>query len=198
MRPRNLEKEAAIRNTALRMISEEGLENLSMQRLAKAAGVSPRTIYIKYENKEDLLVKLFIEEVLDDYESAVLKGFSAQADFAPGVKKLWLNGFRFFRANKPAFRLMAYGRSSPLLNRAYQQKDIKQGDYFAPIQEFLARHVRMGTVHRFPHDVHRALLFSPLFDLVNEYFDYEERPKQIITEKLILSCCEAVIRGMLK
>jgi len=46
MRPKNLEKEAAIRTTALRIIAEEGLENLTMQKLAKEAGISPRTIYI--------------------------------------------------------------------------------------------------------------------------------------------------------
>ncbi len=198
MRPKNIEKEQAIRTAALRIISEEGLENLSMQKLAKDAGISPRTIYIKYENKEDLLIKLFIEEVLDHYEEAVLEGFHADMDFAAGVRKLWINGFRYFRNNKPAFRLMQYGRSSPLLNRAYQQKDIKEGDYFAPIETFLTKQVKEGKIHRFPHDVHRALLFSPLFDLVNEYFDYLERPKQIITERIILSCCDAVIRGMMK
>jgi TetR/AcrR family transcriptional repressor of multidrug resistance operon len=34
--------------------------------------------------------------------------------------------------------------------------------------------------------------------LVGEYFDYQERPRQIITEELILACCETVIKGMLK
>jgi len=72
MRPKNLEKEEAIRTIALQIIAEEGLENLTMQKLAKAANISPRTIYIKYADKEDLLIKLFIEEVLGAYEKAVL------------------------------------------------------------------------------------------------------------------------------
>lgn len=75
MRPKNLEKEASIRAKALVIISEEGLENLSMQKLAKAAGVSPRTIYIKYKDKEDFLVRLFVDEVVGSYEKAVLGGF---------------------------------------------------------------------------------------------------------------------------
>lgn len=49
MRPKNLEKEQAIRTIALKIISKEGLENLSMQKLAKEARISPRTIYIKYD-----------------------------------------------------------------------------------------------------------------------------------------------------
>lgn len=198
MRPRNLEKEAAIRTMALQIIAAEGLENLSMQKLAKAANVSPRTIYIKYENKEDFLVKLFIEEVLETYEQAIVKDFSPDMDFAEGMKKTWLNAFQYLKNNKPAFALIRYGKSSPLLNRAYQQKGIKQGDYFSPIHYFLKRNIDAGIIKDFPQDVLRALLYPPLLELVNEYFDYEERPEQIITEDVILQCCEVVIKGILK
>jgi TetR/AcrR family transcriptional repressor of multidrug resistance operon len=198
MRPKSLEKEEAIRTTALQMIAEEGLENLSMQKLAKAANISPRTIYIKYENKEDLLVKLFIDEVLGAYEKAVLENFSPDMTFEEGVKKLWLNGFNYLKNNKHSFSLLQHGKSSPLLNKAFQQKNIQEGDYFAPVQQFLALQVKAGMIRDFPNEVHRALLFSPILDLVTEYFDYQERPRQIITEKLMLEACEVVIKGMLK
>ena len=197
MRPKNLEKEEAIRTIALQLISEEGLENLSMQKLAKAANVSPRTIYIKYENKEDLLIKLFIDEVLGAYEKAVLENFSPDITFAEGVKRIWTNAFRYLAANKSHFALMQHGKASPLLNKAYQKANIQQGHFFAPIHHFLERNMAAGVIRNFPFDVHRALLFSPLLDLISEYFDYQERPHQIITDELILACCEAVIKGML-
>ncbi len=198
MRPKSLEKEEAIRTIALQIIAEEGLENLSMQKLAKAANISPRTIYIKYENKEDLLVKLFIEEVLGAYEKAVLENFDPEAGFAEGIKKLWQNTFKFLTGNRHAFALIQYGKSSPLLNKAYQQKNIKQGDFFGLIQHFIQRQAAAGIINDFPFDVHRAMLFSPIFDLVNEYFDYEARHEQIITVEVLSACCEAVIKGMLK
>jgi len=198
MRPKNLEKEEAIRTIALQIIAEEGLENLTMQKLAKAANISPRTIYIKYDNKEDLLVKLFIEEVLSVYEQAVLKDFRFDMDFADGVKKLWLNGFAYFKNNRHAFALMQYGKSSPVLNKAYQKKNIKQGDHFGPVIRFLENHAAAGTIRNFHHDIQRALLFSPLMDLMSEYFDYQERPEQIITEETLLQCCDVVIKGMLQ
>lgn len=198
MRPKNLEKEEAIRSIALQIIAEEGLENLSMQKLAKAANVSPRTIYIKYENKEDLLVKLFIEEVLGAYEKAVLEGFRGNMGFAEGVKKIWMNTFRYLKERRHAFALLQYGKSSPLLNKAFQQANIAQGQFFSPIHHFLRHHVEAGLITDFPHDVYRALIFSPLLDLVNEYFDHQDRPQQIITEKVLLACCEAVIKGMTK
>jgi TetR/AcrR family transcriptional repressor of multidrug resistance operon len=197
MRPKSLVKEEAIRRIALQIISEEGLENLSMQKLAKAAGISPRTIYIKYDNKEDFLVKLFIEEVLGAYEKAGLENFNPDMNFAEGMKKLWLNAFGYLKNNKHAFALMRYGKSSPLLNKAFQEKNIKEGDFFAPVLRFLELQVAAGIIKNFPFDVYKALLFSPLNDLMNEYFDYEVRPMQIITEEIILACCDVVIKGML-
>lgn len=196
MRPKNLEKEEAIRSIALRIIADEGLENLSMQKLAKAANISPRTIYIKYENKEDFLIKLFIEEVLGSYEKAVLEGFNPDMEFSEGIKKLWLNGFRYLTKNRHYFALIQCGKSSPLLNKAYQKANIKEGEFFAPIHQFLKQNVTKGIIKKFPDEVHRALLFSPILDLVNEYFDYQERPKQIITEKVILQCCETIVQGI--
>jgi TetR/AcrR family transcriptional repressor of multidrug resistance operon len=198
MRTRNLEKEEAIRSIALKIISEEGLENLSMQKLAKAANISPRTIYLKYRDKEDLLIKLFIEEVLGKYEKAVLENFSDTMEFTAGAQQLWLNTFHYFSNHREAFAMMRHAKSSPLLNKAYQDKDIVQGQFFAPIHQFLQRQVAAGTIRDLPYDVHRALLFSPLHDLITEYFDYQERPQQIITEKMILECCEIVTKGMLK
>lgn len=198
MRPKSPEKEQAIRRLALQIIADEGLENLSMQKLAKAANVSPRTIYIKYENKEDLLIRLYLEEVLGAYEQAVLEGFSADMDFAEGFRKLWLNTFRYLKTHRTAFALIRYGQSSPLLNKAYQSAGIRQGQYFAAIHEFLQRHIAEDRIVKLPRDAYRALLFPSTLELAAEYFDYAERPRQIITEKLVLECCEVVIRGLLK
>lgn len=197
MRPKNLEKEQALRRIALEIISKEGLENLSMQKLAKAANVSPRTIYIKYENKEDFLVKLFIVEVMGAYEKASLEGFHPEMSLAEGVEKLWLNGFRFLKNNRPFFSLMLYGKSSPLLNRAFQQMDIREGDYFSPIHQFLQRHTASNVIPDLPMQVQRAMLFAAFFDLMNEYFDCLDRPVQIVTEETMRTCARILVNGML-
>ena len=196
MRPKNIEKEQAIRRLALEIISREGLENLSMQKLAKAANVSPRTIYLKYENKEDFLVKLFIGEVLGAYEKASLEGFDPKMELSEGVEKLWLNGFAFLKDNRPFFSLMLYGKSSPLLNKAFQKLGIKEGDYFSPVHRFLERHTASGSIPDLPFQVQRALISAPFYDLMIEYFDYLDRPVQIISEDTIRSCAQIVAKGM--
>ncbi len=198
MRPRNLIKEEAIRTVALQIIAEEGLENLSMQKLAKAAGVSPRTIYIKYDNKEDFLVKLYINEVLESYEKAVLLNFNEELDFVKGVKMIWLNSFHYLINNQNHFALMLYGRSSPLLNQAFRTAGIKQGDFFEPIHRFIDRNIQAGVIVDLPFAAHRVLLTSSLLDLVNEYFEHLNTDRQPITETILFECCEIIIKGLLK
>lgn len=197
MRPKNIIKEQAIRSVALDIIATEGLENLTMQQLAKAANVSPRTIYIKYKDKEDLLVKLFIEEVLVNYEQAALEAFADTMEFTTGVHKLWQNVFHYFKNNQPAFSLMQYGKSSPLLNKAFQEYNIREGMYFAPVHRFLKQHAATGLIRNLPIAIQRSLLFAPLLDLINEYFEHQHRPKQIVTQKVLQDCCNMVIKGML-
>jgi len=196
MRPADPQKEAAIREAALHIIATQGLEHLSMQQLARAAGVSPRTIYLKYENKEDMLIRLFIEVVLPEYESAVLLHFDASGDYASGIETIWVNGFRYLSAHEPHFRLLMYSKSSPLLVAAFTKAQIRQGQHFRPVATFLNRHAKAGLIRKMPYEVARALLFAPLFDLMNEYFEFRSRPKQLITEKLIRSTSAAAAAAL--
>ncbi len=61
MRARDENKERTIKLEAISMIVKEGFDGLSMQKLARAAGISPSTIYIYFESREDLLNKLYLE-----------------------------------------------------------------------------------------------------------------------------------------
>lgn len=197
MRSRNLQKEEAIKSLALKIIAEDGLENLTIQKLAEAANISARTVYIKYKNKEDLLIKLFIDDVLGAYENAALEGFDPQTDLRSGVIKLWNNLFAFLKSNRPAFALILYGRSSPLLNKAFQERNMKEGSHFQPIRQFLQRQITIGNIRDLPFPVLRALLFSPLLELMIEYFDHQTRDIQIVTPAVIEQCCESVIMGIM-
>jgi len=49
MRTRDEAKEHAIRDKAIEMIVKVGFDGLSMQKLAKAAHVSPATIYLYFK-----------------------------------------------------------------------------------------------------------------------------------------------------
>lgn len=51
----------ALQEAVYNLVRSEGIVNLSMGKVAKAAGISPRTIYIYYDDKADLLGQLYIQ-----------------------------------------------------------------------------------------------------------------------------------------
>lgn len=58
-------KKAEIELVATQLLKEQGYDNTSMAKIAKAAGVAPNTIYWYYENKDDVLIAVLNNVVLE-------------------------------------------------------------------------------------------------------------------------------------
>ena len=61
MRIKDSDKQQRIKAAMVRLILREGIDGASVSKIAKEAGVSPATIYVYYENKEDMLIEVFRE-----------------------------------------------------------------------------------------------------------------------------------------
>ncbi|MBI3797198.1 MAG: TetR/AcrR family transcriptional regulator, partial [Deltaproteobacteria bacterium] len=67
---------AAILDAARALFAKDGVAGLSMRRLAAKIGYTPRTVYLYFADKDDLLSELIEEEVgriADRLESAAAK-----------------------------------------------------------------------------------------------------------------------------
>ena len=61
MRNKDPDKQHRIKAAMIRLILREGINGTSVSKIAKEAGVSPATIYVYYESKEDMLAEVFRE-----------------------------------------------------------------------------------------------------------------------------------------
>ena len=61
MRMKDENKKTAITKTIVRLINEIGFANISMSKIAKAAGMSAATLYVYYDNKEDMFRKVYMD-----------------------------------------------------------------------------------------------------------------------------------------
>lgn len=59
MRKKDVQKEKAVIDATIKIVNKEGLNNASISKIAREAGVSQATIYIYYKNKEDLVLSIF-------------------------------------------------------------------------------------------------------------------------------------------
>src|SRR5690349_16332781 len=98
MRTRDVNKENTIREKAIETIVKEGLDGFSMQKLAKAAGVSPATLYIYYKDRDDLITQI-ATEISNRLMETSLKGLHPKMPFADGMAIQWKNRMEFFLKN---------------------------------------------------------------------------------------------------
>src|SRR4051812_25615241 len=94
MRTRDENKIESIREKGLKMIVEQGFDGFSMQKLAKAANVSPATLYIYFKNREDLMNQLY-KEVHQKFAEVALKDFNPDLSLKEGLKLQWKNRLKF-------------------------------------------------------------------------------------------------------
>ncbi|MBS9338163.1 TetR/AcrR family transcriptional regulator [Fructobacillus sp. M2-14] len=65
MRKYDKEKDERIKQSVIEATNEIGVVSLTTAKIAKEANVSPATLYLRYENKEDLISRIY-EEVKAD------------------------------------------------------------------------------------------------------------------------------------
>ncbi len=161
MRVRDPEKELAIREHALDMIVAQGFDGLSMQKLARAAGISPATIYIYFKNRDDLIVSLFREEQSKMAE-LTLAGFDPEMSFADGLRLQWINRARYCLSNPKRMHFMEQIRYSPF----YARESARNNPFSNTLRTFVEGCIRRGELVQVPVEVYWAIAFAPLYQLV--------------------------------
>jgi len=84
------DKVALVKRKAMEMAVSDGLEGFSVNKLAKACGISVATLYIYYRDKNDLITQIALEEG-NEWAAFVLKDFNPELPFAEGLRMQWKN-----------------------------------------------------------------------------------------------------------
>jgi TetR/AcrR family transcriptional repressor of multidrug resistance operon len=94
MRTRDNSKEQLVKETAIAMIVKSGMEGFSMNKLAKACGISVATLYIYYKDRDDLIINI-ASDGGKLFSDALIKGFDPDASFEEGLRVQWKNRYQF-------------------------------------------------------------------------------------------------------
>jgi TetR/AcrR family transcriptional regulator, multidrug resistance operon repressor len=161
MRARDPVKERAIREKAIDMIVKHGFDGLSMQKLARAAGVSPATIYIYFKDRDDLIVSLYREEA-SAMARFTLEGFDPQMSFADGLRVQWTNRARYCLQHPKRMHFMEQIRHSPF----HARESVRPTAFATAMCTFVEGCIRRGELIRIPVEVYWSVAFAPLYQLV--------------------------------
>jgi AcrR family transcriptional regulator len=194
MRTRDENKERIIREKALKMIVEEGLDGFSMQRLAKAAGVSPATIYIYFKDKEDLVAQLCTDagaKMMD----ITFKNFDPSMSFSEGLRVQWVNRAKYCMKYPEQMHFLEQLRHSPYSEKLTEM----MGENFKKVMgDFVANAIKKKELVKVPVEVYWSIAFAPLYNLVKFHMAGKSigGRKFILSDKIMKETFELVLKAL--
>lgn len=194
MRTRDVEKEQLVKQKAIELLVADGFEGFSINKLAKACGISVATLYIYYKDKDDLITSIAIEESKRMSE-ATLKNFDPEMSFEEGLRTQWKNRYRYMMNNPLPMRLFEQLRSS-----TYHDKVFKSimGDFKEVMDKFMKNAVSRGQVNKMPLEAYWSVAYAPLYSLIrfhNEGASIGGKPFAI-SDKLVWQTFELVLKAL--
>jgi TetR/AcrR family transcriptional repressor of multidrug resistance operon len=162
MRTRNIDKVQLVKQKAIELIVKNGLEGFSMNKLARACNVSVATLYIYYKDRDDLIIKVAVEEgrLMGD---AMIKDFDPELPFEQGLRKQWENRYNYMIANPIMSIFFDQLRSS-----SYQQEFLSSflKGFQVVVGKFMHNVIERGEIEAIPFEVYWSVAFAPLYNLI--------------------------------
>jgi len=195
MRVRDENKEQAIRQKALEMVVKEGFDGLSMQKLARAAGVSPATIYIYFKDRDDLLLQI-CEEEGDKMAEATLKNFDPAMPFDEGLKIQWMNRAQYCLENPLSMHFLEQIKYSPYNAHAFRNM---RETFQRVMGNFLHNAIQRQQLVKLPLEVYWSVAFAPLYQLVKFHMSPNSMPSTgnfVLDDKVLNLTLSLVLKAL--
>jgi AcrR family transcriptional regulator len=162
MRTRDTGKEKLVKQEAIEMLVKVGFQGFSMNRLAETCGISVATLYIYYQDKDDLIKKIGAE-IGKQFMAKTLQGFDPHMGFAGGLRKQWENRAAFALKNP---KEVAYYE---IIRRSRQGDNIVEESFKgfkAAMKEFTINAIRNKELIPVSLDVFWSIAYGPLYTLL--------------------------------
>lgn len=175
------------------MVAREGLEGFGINKLARAAGVSPGTIYLYCKDTEDLLFNLCLD-VSDRVLKTSLTDFKSEMTFAEGLKLQWINRYEFFKKYPLEVKFAEQVRYSPIYDKTLPLLIEKYGDVLGT---FINNAVDRKELVRLPFEIYWSLAFAPLYQLLG--FENQapvDCEKFTVTPTVLDKALQIVLKGL--
>jgi AcrR family transcriptional regulator len=194
MRTRDVQKENSIREKAIEMIVKEGLDGFSMQKLAKAAGVSPATLYIYYKDRDDLVTQIATDISIRMMDIS-LRGLHPKMSFAEGMALQWKNRMSFYMQFPVDVEFIEQIRYTPNYNSI--KKAIRQ-NFGDVLGKFMHNAINRGELNPLPFEVYWCIAFAPLYQLLkfNAQGESPATDNFKITDEIVDQTLQLVLKAL--
>lgn len=164
MRVKDDEKIVRIYKAAIQIINQDGFQGSSMSKIAELANVSASTIYLYFENKDDMIKKLFI----DIKNKIGASYFNHDMEFTPSkgtFRTIWLNHYQYIVENTDEYEFFKNFSNSPLITHIEKQHT---ADYCPTFESLFNQAKSKKLLLNLHNDIIYSMLFSPISHLIKK------------------------------
>lgn len=141
-RVKSNEKRNALLNATLSLVINNGFHDAPMSKIAKLAEVSPATIYIYFENKQDLINQLYLE-IKATFSTQAFKNYDVNQPIKESFQQIWFN-IANFKINKvEEANFLSQCDNTPMIDEESRQKGLK---HLQPLLDLWERGQQKGII----------------------------------------------------
>jgi AcrR family transcriptional regulator len=157
-------KRKSIIEAAIRLFSDKGYEQTSIEELAREAGVGKGTVYSYFETKKDI-VRAFCEVQLEYTRNELTAGTNPETTLKEQLLVIFMAEFRHVTANKEFGRLFLQEKVFPREHHSAEDQEM-QNRYFELLYPIYQKAQERGELDRELDLLHISGHFYALYLLI--------------------------------
>jgi TetR/AcrR family transcriptional regulator, repressor of fatR-cypB operon len=155
---KSIDKRNALVKATIELVNNNGFHATPMSKIAKMANVSPATIYLYFENKQDLVNQTYID-VKAEYTNYAFADFDVNMPIEEGFEMIWkrIADFKLNECEHAMF--LAQCDNTPMIDEESRQEGIK---HLQPLLDLWERGKKEGVIKPLSDYILYAYAINPL------------------------------------
>ena len=155
---KSIDKRNALIKATIELVNNNGFHAAAMSKIAQMANVSPATIYLYFENKQDLVNQTYIE-VKAKYTQYAFETYHEDMAVEAGFELIWkrIADFKLKECENAFF--LAQCDNTPMIDEQSRQEGIK---HLQPLLDLWTRGKNEGVIKPYANYTLYAYSINPL------------------------------------
>ncbi|MGO2102016.1 MAG: TetR/AcrR family transcriptional regulator [Psychroflexus halocasei] len=172
------DKKKALLDATLNLVNNDGFHKASMSKIAKLAKVAPATIYLYFENKQDLINSLYLT-VKSSFSEYAFKDYRDDLPVKKGFEIIWYNiaDYKLNKIDEATF--LSQCDNSPIIDDAIAEEGLI---HLQPLLDLWEKAKKEGIVKPLSNYVLYAYTIYPLSFLLaiqqKNYYSLDDEMRQ--------------------
>ena len=155
---KSINKRNALIKATIDLVNNDGFHATPMSKIAKMANVSPATIYLYFENKQDLVNKTYID-VKSVYTNYAFATYDNSMSVEKGFETIWKRIAEFKLQESENALFLAQCDNTPMIDEPSRQEGIR---HLQPLLDLWERGKKEGIIKPISNYLLYAYAINPL------------------------------------